>query len=130
LISTKENDISIYISGPMSGYLELNVPTFLKAEVILREILPMARITNPANLRHFSSWQRCLVRDVKEMLAADVNIVVVLPGWKSSRGANIEVFLAMNIYKANVIQMMFDYEGNATFSNSTSELDFEIIQKS
>ncbi len=117
---------SIYISGPMTGYIELNCPAFNKAEEFIKDKFPKAKITNPAKLRHYKNWKRCLVRDVEKMFERDIDTIILLPGWKSSRGANIEVFLAKKLFQATILKIVFDYKGNATL-HEIGDLDFSIV---
>lgn len=97
-----------YLAGPMTGLPFANIPAFDAAAKDLR-----ARgydITSPAELDddkiraesvadatgliHAGSWGEFLARDVK-LLADELNAVVLLPDWGRSRGANLEVFVAM-----------------------------------
>ncbi|CAH1190340.1 hypothetical protein PAECIP111893_00283 [Paenibacillus plantiphilus] len=94
----------VYISGPMTGFEDLNFPAFFDAEDNLRalgyEIINPARIDQPDK-----SWVACMKRDIVEMMAADT--VVTLPGWEKSKGAQIEVELAkrlgMQVYELGII---------------------------
>lgn len=82
----------LYISGKMTGVRDLNRPAFAKAAKVLRnkgfKVLspPEFDLDEPA-----SSWEGCLRRDIKHL----VNCVAIatLPGWKKSRGANLEVHI-------------------------------------
>ena len=124
----EESEVAIYISGPMSGYPDRNVPIFMMAEKILTQMLPQAKVCNPATLRHFTSWERNLRRDIKAMVEADINFIIVLPGWKSSNGANLEAFMAVNVYNAKIIEMTFDGD-EPIFEDITNETNLVIIQK-
>lgn len=91
---------TVYISGPMSGYEDLNFPAFFKAEESLRNM--GYQTINPAAIEQpVKSWEACMKKDIRELMEADA--VVTLPGWEDSKGAKIEVNLAvtlgMEVYK-------------------------------
>lgn len=98
----------IYISGPMSGYEELNFPAFAKAAERLRS--EGHRVISPAEIlipdfpqeykpqttdEKMSMWAAFMREDIKQLMNA--NLVAVLPGWEKSKGACIEVELARNL---------------------------------
>lgn len=83
----------LYISGPMSFIPDLNRPAFNKAAKALRS--KRYRVVNPPELDKNNpqrSWEGCLRRDIAELLKCDE--VATLPGWKASRGANLEIHIA------------------------------------
>lgn len=84
----------IYISGPMSGLPEFNFPAFTEAAKKLRElghiVISPHEIEQPA-----LTWEACMRQDIKQLMDADM--VVVLPGWEKSKGANIEVDIAIGL---------------------------------
>ncbi|MUT66026.1 DUF4406 domain-containing protein [Paenibacillus sp. NEAU-GSW1] len=84
----------VYISGPMTGYEELNFPAFFEAE---EKLLSLGyKVINPARIEQPNKdWASCMKRDIAEMMAADT--VVTLSGWEKSKGATIEVELANNL---------------------------------
>jgi hypothetical protein len=85
----------VYISGPMTGYPEYNYPAFIKAEEELRK-MGYVNIINPAKIDHPNTeWGNCMRRAITELMKADA--VISLPGWYQSRGANIEIKLAINL---------------------------------
>jgi hypothetical protein len=86
----------VYISGPMTGLPEYNYPAFHAAEIALRvhgyEPLSPARIDAGGQVQHWSWYMR---RAVQMLMDADA--VATLPGWQDSRGAVIEVNLALQL---------------------------------
>lgn len=98
-----------YLAGPMSGIPQFNFPMFQAAAKELREhgydIVSPAELDDPetyANAmaspdgdaaKQGRSWGDFLARDVK-IVADQVQGVIVLPGWQTSRGARLEVFVA------------------------------------
>lgn len=88
--------LTIYASGPMSGYKDKNFPAFMKASIKLRA--KGHRVINPAELNIEEpepTWERCLRRDIREMMKC--NAIATLPGWKKSRGALLEVHIAKSL---------------------------------
>lgn len=81
----------VYLSGPMTGYPDENRPAFFAAEYLLRMVYGCA-VLNPARWPDGLSWVQYLRLDVAMLRGASV--VVLLPGWESSRGARIEIDLA------------------------------------
>jgi hypothetical protein len=82
----------VYISGPMTGIPEWNLPAFAQAEVDLTDAGYTA--INPG--RHGADpdrpWSDYLRQDLQELLGCDA--VALLPGWERSRGAQLEVHVA------------------------------------
>lgn len=83
----------LYLSGGMTGLPDLNRPAFNKAAKALRK--RGYRVVNPPELDYNEpkrSWSECLRRDIKHLMKCDK--VATLSGWKKSRGANLEVYIA------------------------------------
>lgn len=81
---------TLYLSGPMSGLPDLNKPLFNKVAKQLRRKGYM--VINPAELdsrEACSTWEACLQRDLRALTRCDA--IATLPGWKKSRGANLEI---------------------------------------
>lgn len=84
---------TIYLSGPMTGIPELNKPAFNSMAKKLRTLGYM--VVNPAELdskEACNTWEECLKRDLRVLTRCDA--IATLPGWKKSRGANLEIFVA------------------------------------
>lgn len=95
-----------YVSGPMTGLPELNFPTFHAAA----ERLQAAGwdVVNPATLNATGTdWDTCMRVDICELMRCSV--VFALPGWTKSRGAPIEIDLAINL--GMKVLYLHDYEG-------------------
>ena len=86
----------LYLAGPMSGVREYNFPLFNSVAQQLRA--QGHEVFNPAENkdgdtrqpRSFYMWL-----DIPALLESDA--VVVLPGWEKSRGASLEVWLAIDL---------------------------------
>lgn len=84
----------VYISGPMTGYEDLNFPEFEKAADRLRQqghvVISPHEIDQPVK-----TWEACMKEDIKQLMRCST--VAVLPGWEQSKGARIEVELARSL---------------------------------
>ena len=81
----------LYVAGPMTGLPDFNYPAFRKAAQQLRAAgYGVRNPTEVAVPKGFTpSWEWYMRRTLKMMLDADG--IAVLPGWRKSRGASIEV---------------------------------------
>lgn len=82
----------IYISGPMTGYPDLNFPAFNRAANALRAVgFP---VINPADfgVTPNETWAECLKRDIHVLVSCQQ--VVTLDGWQQSKGARLECHVA------------------------------------
>ena len=82
--------MKVYLSGPMRGHPDLNFPAFHYAAAKLREkgffVHSPAEEDDPdirIALQADTSW-----------ICRQAEIVAVLPGWETSRGAKMEIALA------------------------------------
>lgn len=90
----------IFLSGPMTGLPGYNIPAFDAAATRLRaaehDVLSPADLDREAgvDLDDFGSTDRAdaMRRDLAAVLTADA--VAVLPGWRDSPGARLEVAVA------------------------------------
>lgn len=83
----------IYLSGPMTGIEDYNYPLFNSSAEVLRSYGYL--VSNPAE--HFNGAQDLpketyMREDIKSLL--DCEIVVTLPNWQDSHGAQLEVEVA------------------------------------
>lgn len=105
--------MKLYVCGPMSHRPQFNIPAFDAAAEALRalghEVINPAEEDSPAVraaalasphgdpadlIPTGETWGDMLARDVK-IVADGIDGVVVLPGWHASRGARLEVFVAL-----------------------------------
>lgn len=78
----------IFLSGPCSGYPEMNYPAFRAEAARLRAL--GYEVVNPAEIcAPHLDWDACM--DVCLEALAACSAVAMLPGWTDSRGASIEV---------------------------------------
>lgn len=85
----------IYISGPMTGYPDLNFPAFNRAADALRKVgFP---VINPADfgVQPGETWAECLKRDVHVLVSCQQ--VVTLDDWEQSKGARLECHIAVEL---------------------------------
>jgi hypothetical protein len=84
----------IYLAGPMRGHPACNYPAFHQAALKLRGagytvISPAEH--NPPEING-AELRQALLWDFEQVL--DVDAIVTLPGWSSSKGASAEVAIA------------------------------------
>ena len=124
-----------YLCGPMTGIPRFNFPAFAAAAATLRAAgwhitSPHENDTPEIQAASWASpdgklvdgriagetWGDILARDVK-LIADHVGGLILLPGWQRSRGARLEVFVAL------LCQYEFYcYEENAAVRVSTHEI--------
>lgn len=80
-----------YLSGPITDYPNHNEEEFATQASFLRS--KGYSILNPCVWEHLPSWSECLRRDIKRLMGCQG--VFVLKGWEASRGAVLEVFIAV-----------------------------------
>lgn len=85
----------IYLSGPMTGLPNYNYPAFNAEAARLRALGYAVEnpAENPAPAR--DEWELYMRTALRQMLTCDA--VAFLPGWKESRGANVEIELAQHL---------------------------------
>jgi len=84
-----------YISGPMSGYKDLNFPAFAAATADLRErghevISPAEHNPDPK-----ADWLECILEDIT--LVSKCDAMLMLAGWENSYGARIEFMVGKKL---------------------------------
>lgn len=103
----------VYLAGPMSGIEHHNFPAFDEAaaelrgrgyEVISPPELDSQKSRDAARDSHGvtdvyefladETWGQMLARDIQIIADDGIGAVVVLPGWRRSRGARLETFVA------------------------------------
>lgn len=105
----------IYIAGPMTGYAQFNFPAFHEAAFTLRAqgldiispaeedekhgVAATAIKSTDGNLAEFEkatgqTWGDVLARDVK-IVADEVAGIALLHNWERSKGAKLEVTVAL-----------------------------------
>ena len=90
--------MKLYLAGPMSGLADFNYPTFNRYAKLLRE--RGHEVFNPAEAHDGETGlplEKYFETDLPEVCRADA--VAVLPGWRDSKGAQIEVDLARHLGK-------------------------------
>lgn len=95
----------LYLAGPMTGYPEYNFPLFNRAAKLLRElgydVFNPAENTDNGEIQSLAYYMRL---DIPALLASEA--VVLLPDWQQSRGANLEVWIALDldmpVYRAEI----------------------------
>lgn len=85
----------IYLSGPMTGLPDYNYPAFNQVAADLRA--KGYTVENPAENPKPTSdaWSDWMRLAIKQMM--DCDCVVMLSGWQASKGAMVEVRLAIDL---------------------------------
>jgi hypothetical protein len=102
---------SVYVAGPMTGIPEYNFPAFHAATRVLRNlghvVFNPAEMDTPEDIAQYQAgsagaesetWRYFLARDL-EIVLTKADAVVVLPGWRNSQGATLEVTTALTAGK-------------------------------
>jgi Domain of unknown function (DUF4406) len=84
--------MKLYISGPMTGYDNLNYPAFEEAAGDLRAY--GYEVISPHELNPITAtdWKECMKVDIRALL--DCDGVATLPGHEKSKGAILENTIA------------------------------------
>jgi hypothetical protein len=85
--------MTLYISGPMTGLPNYNRAAFDRAEDTL--VARGHNVWSPARLPPGHDWEWYMTQCLAALPTCDG--VALLPGWRYSRGANIEVAAAHNM---------------------------------
>ncbi len=97
--------MKVYLSGPMTGIDNYNRQTFNAACDMLRST--GYEVYNPAELNEQNTfpftWNSCIKKCIVELINCDM--IVLLPGWMSSKGARLEVYIAQEL---GIEQASFD----------------------
>lgn len=89
----------LYLSGPMTGYVDHNFPAFNAEAKRLRNL--GYTVINPVEVNGADavgkglSWQTCLINDVRALTHCDS--LVLMPGWQESEGAMLELATAFRL---------------------------------
>jgi len=103
----------VYVAGPMTGYPQFNIPAFERQTRRLRaagfEVVSPVERDSPAVQEAAraskdgalvndqiagETWGQILARDVM-IVADEVQGIVALPRWEKSKGARLEIFVAL-----------------------------------
>lgn len=91
-----EQSRRVYLAGPMSGYAAHNFPLFNSVAHKLRVM--GYEVFNPAeNVGGDTSLPRSFYMRIDIPALLNCDEVVLLPGWRRSRGANLETWLALDL---------------------------------
>jgi len=84
--------LTVYLSGAMSGKPDMNFPLFNRYADELRLI--GYTVVNPVELNPDpnADWFKCMRDDIKAL--CDCDIIALIPGWEDSRGAHLEIHVA------------------------------------
>jgi hypothetical protein len=87
----------VYISGAMTGIPDFNRQAFQEAEDYLTSL--GYEVINPHKIPLPLDFKGCYLDyiklDIVELITCDT--IFMLKGWETSRGANIEIFIAKSL---------------------------------
>ena len=100
-----------YLAGPMTGYKKFNFPLFTKVTKGLRRIgyditspvetdepdmqeIAWKSETGEHDAKFNETWGQVLAKDVL-LIADEMESIILLPHWNKSKGARLEVFVAV-----------------------------------
>ncbi|HDS1715425.1 DUF4406 domain-containing protein [Pseudomonas sp. SbB1] len=91
----QERELRVYIAGPMTGLPDFNFPAFNAAADLMRSA--GWHVENPAEHGHVhgAEWADYLRYDISRL--ATCEMIMLLPGWSKSKGANLEVAIARQL---------------------------------
>lgn len=85
----------IYLSGPMTGTPDHNIPAFNAASQKLR--LLGYDVVNPAEItpQNGTTWEDYMRADLQALLTCDT--IALMVGWENSKGAHLGLHLAHRV---------------------------------
>ncbi len=97
----KELKYDFYLAGGMRGYKDLNKPMFNLAAKLLRQ--EGYTVWSPSEHKSYLqlSFAQCMTVDLNAVINK-CREIALLPGWRNSLGANMEVFSAFACGKSGV----------------------------
>lgn len=87
-------DDVVYLSGPMTGLPGFGRERMRFAEGLARQCWPDAEVVNPADVPADWTWEQAMEQDLRT-LRERATVVVLLSGWEKSKGARLEVRIAL-----------------------------------
>ncbi|WP_240478618.1 DUF4406 domain-containing protein [Pseudomonas cremoricolorata] len=92
---TQDRELRVYIAGPMTGLPDFNFPAFNAAADLMRSA--GWHVENPAEhgVVPGAEWADYLRYDIARL--ATCEMIMLLPGWSKSKGANLEVAIAQQL---------------------------------
>lgn len=116
--------MKVYISGPMSGYPQFNIPTFDEAAAYLRATNPSWTVVSPPEEDHPDLREFCMAskdgaidldnyadiisKDLADLETGGYDAIILLEGWNLSNGSIREALVAFQrglkffVFKAGV----------------------------
>jgi Domain of unknown function (DUF4406) len=139
--------MKVYVCGPMSGIAAHNFPAFDAAARALRraghEVITPSELDAPKERARYQAdadglptageWASLLSRDVMVVAGSGLDAVVVLPGWRDSRGARLECFVAklcgLDVRRYPSLRRVSNYELQRVFGTAAAlgEGDLEAV---
>ncbi len=105
----KRVQYDFYVGGPMRGYPDLNKKMFALVSRLLRS--KKFTVWSPSEHESYlrSSFAECMTEDFNAVINK-CNKIALLPGWRNSLGANMEVFVALGTGK-EAVEVVLNEDG-------------------
>lgn len=93
MFGRKKKKYDFYLAGPMRDYEDLNKSMFTKVARLLRQ--KGFTVWSPSEHESYLelSFAQCMTADLNAVIN-NCRKIALLPGWRNSLGANVEVFSA------------------------------------
>lgn len=93
----------IYLSGPMLGIPDNNFPEFFRITKILRDYGYV--VFNPAEEYDGPmGWHYYIKKDVRVIMNIPLDAIVLINGWQTSKGVDVELYNAINVLEIPVFE--------------------------
>ena len=114
--------MKLYVAGPMTSFENFNRAAFDDAEEVLTLLGHDVHTPVRGDIAYYGSWEEAikhpweehLTRDVGYLLTGGFEGIVLLPGWKASRGARLEYATATDVMELTA----FDYSPSSVWGIS------------
>ena len=83
----------VYVSGPMSGLPDHNYPAFIAAAKRIRTL--GHEPVSPHTIGQHDGWTWDDYMEAAVKLQRGCDVIFLLPGWRQSRGATVEYYVAL-----------------------------------
>ena len=109
----------VYVSGPMSGMPDFNRPMFHEISAHLRSSGFDA--VSPPELYAGTDWHEAMRADL--LALPQCHHIVLLPGWKQSVGAGVELSIALML-EIQAHEAIRHFDGWQTYPFDKAKCDF------
>lgn len=87
---------TVYLSGPITKATSAEKATFYRVQNLLHKDFYVINPLSPPDPPTYGPRAVCMRRDLHYILD-DIDAIILLPGWRDSEGANVEVLVAWQL---------------------------------